>query len=148
MKRIKCFNWRFRHNALYFAWDLPGYEKEVLKGIEILLDAKVPRDYLMFYILVGYNTGFNFDYYRIRTLLDMDVDPYVMVYNDRHDIPILQKLKRWSNRHTLCKSFPFSEYDALDPKQKIFVRKLESSYQSHYKAVSSRSAYAELDIPP
>jgi len=126
LKRIKCFNWKFRRNALYFAWDLPGYEKEILKGIQILLDAKVPRSYLMFYILVGYNTDLDFDYYRINTLLDMDIDPYVMVYNDRHDIPILQKLKRWSNRH-FCKSFPFSEYKTLTPKQKIMAMKAEAA---------------------
>jgi len=130
LRRIRCFNWRFRAHALYFAWDLPGYEKEVLKGIEILLDAKVPRDYLMFYILVGYNTGLDFDYYRVRTLLDMDIDPYVMVYNDRHDIPILQKLKRWSNRHTLCKSFPFSEYKALTPRQRMMAKEAEKSFHS------------------
>ena len=127
LKRIKCFNWKFRHNALYFAWDLPGYEKEILKGIQILLDAKVPHSYLMFYILVGYNTDLDFDYYRIKTLLDMDIDPYVMVYNDRHDIPILQKLKRWSNRHTFCKSFPFSEYKTLTPKQKVMAMKAEAA---------------------
>jgi len=44
------------------------------------------------------------DYYRFRKLIEWKVMPYVMLYNDRQDIPLLRHFRRWVNRslYLLC----------------------------------------------
>jgi len=66
----------------------------------------------MFYMLCGFNTTWEEDWYRFQTLRELGVDPYVMLYNKwekRHPLK-LRKFERWVNRR-LYKVIPFEKYD-------------------------------------
>lgn len=96
------------HRSIHYAWDLMKYEKQVIRGIQIL--SKYIKKYKqMCFMLVGYNTSFAEDMYRFQKLLEMEIDPYIMIYNKKHD----EKLKhfaRWVNAR-IYKKCSFSEYE-------------------------------------
>lgn len=64
---------------LKFAWDSVDDEYMVMRGIEILRRNGINRS--MFYVLVGYNSSFQQDLYRLNRLRDLDQRAYVMVYD-------------------------------------------------------------------
>jgi hypothetical protein len=88
--------------SVHYAWDLMGYEHQVLDGIKTLLQyVKAWRH--MCFMLVGFNTTFEEDMYRFRKLVELGIKPYVMVYNDKPDIR-LKCFEGWVNsrKHTAC----------------------------------------------
>lgn len=94
--------------SIHYAWDLMEHEEPVINGIKILLKyAKAWRH--MCYMLVGFNTTFEEDYYRFRRLNELGIRPYVMRYNDNPDRR-LHHFARWVNGfvHTSCS---FEEYE-------------------------------------
>lgn len=83
--------------SIHYAWDLMIFEKSILEGIRILSKYIKPYKHMCF-MLVGFNTSFDEDYYRFKKLSELNIKPYVMIYNqnENHD----QKLKhfaRWVN---------------------------------------------------
>lgn len=60
-------------------------------------------------MIVGYNTTFEEDMYRFKTLKGMGVDPYVMIYNKIPD-PKLKHFARWVNSR-IYKVCNFDEYE-------------------------------------
>ena len=109
----KFFNRTFKYKQLHFAWDLLGYEDKVKKGIKILNDAGINSRNIMFYVLVGFNTTFEQDLYRFRVLREYNTDPFIMVYDNRKDRPILKKLARWVNRRIYKVDPDFKNYKRL-----------------------------------
>jgi len=94
--------------SLHYAWDLMGYESQVIEGIQILKQyVKAWRH--MCFMLVGYNTTFEEDMYRYRKLEELGVRPYVMVYNDKPDVK-LHHFERWVNSR-ICKACKWDEYE-------------------------------------
>lgn len=93
--------------SMCYSWDLMGYENQVLEGIRTLSRFVKPSRQ-MCYVLVGFNTTFQEDLYRFRKLLEMKVDPYIMVYNQIQD-ERLKHFARWVNGrcYTTCQ---FDEY--------------------------------------
>lgn len=93
--------------SMHYSWDetSPAIESAVFRGIE-LLGRFVKKWRHLCYMLVGYNSSFEQDMYRFRRLIDIGVDPYVMVYN-RIDDPRLRHFARWVNGriYTTCRSF-------------------------------------------
>ena len=70
---------------LHYAWDLLSFENQVLKGIKIL-SRFVNTGRHRCFMLCGYNTSFEEDWYRFRKLIELGVKPYVMLYeNDKTD---------------------------------------------------------------
>jgi len=67
-------------------------------GIEILTKAGVAPHHLMFYELVGFNTTFEEDYHRFEVLTKKGIKPFIMIYNNRKDQPILRHFARWVNK--------------------------------------------------
>lgn len=98
----------FKDRRLYFAFDIPQIEDQVLHGIETLKNAGIPPQHLMFYVLVGYNTTYEEDMHRINLLIKEDVLPYVMPYNNRKD-SYYPHLARWINRR-LYNWVPWEKY--------------------------------------
>jgi hypothetical protein len=92
---------------LHYAWDLMEHEGLVLNGIKTLLKAIRPYRH-MCYMLVGFNTSFEEDVYRFRKLVEMKIDPYVMLFNQTMDTK-LRHFARWVNAriYTQCS---FEEY--------------------------------------
>lgn len=97
--------------SLHFAWDIPGHEELVFRGIDYLIkDGNFKPSKLMCFVLVGFNTTFQEDMYRIKKLQERGITPYVMVYNNNESNDRrLHHLKRWCNAH-IIKSVSFEQY--------------------------------------
>ena len=113
-----------RHlRSLHYAWDLMGHESKVLEGIEIL--SKYVKKYKhMCFMLLGFNTSFEEDMYRFRTLTSLKVDPFVMVYNQIPDIR-LKHFARWVNSRIYKKCPNFEDYG---PWQKAQIKYNQLSF--------------------
>jgi len=93
--------------SVHYAWDLMKHEEQVLRGIRIL-DKYIKVYRHMCYILVGFNTTYEEDAYRVRRLQELGVRPYVMRYNNLPDTR-LKHYARWINAF-FYKSCTFEEY--------------------------------------
>jgi len=122
LSKVRYYDWKFKARRLHFGFDLPQMESEVLKGIEILGKAGIPRSHLMFYVLVGYNSSYEEDLHRIELLIKEGVKPYVMPFNDTHD-SYYPHLERWVNR-PFYEVVPWEKYNHGNS-QKI-IRKILS----------------------
>lgn len=94
--------------SLHYAWDLMGFEKQVMEGIKTLSKFIKPYKHMCF-MLVGFNTTFEEDMYRFRKLREMKVDPFVMIYNEGKD-KRLRHFARWVNSR-IYKSCKWEEYE-------------------------------------
>jgi len=108
---------QFKERRLYFAFDIPQIEDQVLHGIETLKKAGIPPSHLMFYVLVGYNTTYEEDMHRIRLLIKKGVLPYVMPYNNRKD-SYYPHLARWVNRR-VYNWVPWEKYSRGDSRKSL-----------------------------
>lgn len=100
-----------RHlRSLHYAWDLMGFEKQVIEGIKIISRYINPNKHMCF-VLVGYNTSFDEDMYRVKKLLEYGIRPYIMRYNERRDDIRLNHFARWINSF-IYKAVPdFEDYE-------------------------------------
>lgn len=91
-----------------FAWDLMDYEKEVKGGLGILSKAGIKLYKIMVYILCNFNTSFEKDMYRFEELINLGVDPFIMIYENGNRN--LRDFARWVNRriYKICK---WKDYD-------------------------------------
>jgi len=97
-----------RHlRSLHYAWDLMGFEKQVMEGIKTLSKYIKPYRHMCF-MLVGYNTSFEEDMYRFKKLREMKIDPFVMVYNQLENVT-LKHFARWVNSR-IYKKCHWEEY--------------------------------------
>lgn len=108
-----------RHlRSLHYAWDLMGFEQQVMEGIKTLSKYIKPYRHMCF-MLVGFNTTFEEDVYRFRKLTEMKVDPFVMVYNENEKGDIrLKHFARWVNSR-IYKSCTFEEYEPWIKSQQV-----------------------------
>jgi len=106
LAKTRYYDWHFKNRRLHFAFDFPEIEDEVIRGIGTLKKAGIPPRHLMFYMLVGFGVEpseytwdyfLEHDYHRFEVLDRLGVLPYVMLYNDRRDIPLLRHFERWVN---------------------------------------------------
>lgn len=81
--------------SIHYAWDLMEYEDKVIRGIKILLKYIKPS-YHMCFVLVGFNTTFDEDKYRIIKLKELKVRPYIMLYNNCGNEK-MKHFRRWIN---------------------------------------------------
>lgn len=66
---------------------------------------------VMVYILVNFDTTLEADLERIYFCRELDLDPFVMVYDKAHADPIYKKLQRWVNNDFVFWAVPtFEEY--------------------------------------
>lgn len=103
-----------RHEKrLHFAYDNLNITKQVVKGIDLLCSAGLHPDRLTFFVLTNYDTTFAQDMKRIKILMDLGVNPYVMIYDKQNAPQQIKHLQRWSNSippiRKLCK---FEDYKA------------------------------------
>lgn len=96
--------------SLHYAWDLMGFENQVLEGIKIM-SKFIPTSRHMCFCLVGFNTSFEEDMYRVKKLTEFGVRPYIMRYNERRDDIRLNHFARWVNAF-IYKAVPdFEDYE-------------------------------------
>jgi len=109
LRKTRFYNWRFNHRQLYFSFDLPEIEDAVRCGVKILADAGIKPYLLRFYVLTGFNTTFEEDMHRFNILRELKTEPFMMVYNNRKDLPLQRALARWVNR-MIYKSCSWKNY--------------------------------------
>lgn len=96
------------HKEYHFAFDDISYEKAVLDAIKLLRDNGIKRS--TWYVLIGFNTDFENDYYRINLLRENNQNVYVQRYNG---IPLDRKrneLYSWAMQKHLFHTFSFEKY--------------------------------------
>ena len=96
-----------RNHRFRFAFDSPKIEKDFRKGIELML-RYMNANRLMIYVLVGFDTTFEEDMYRIQVIREYGSDAFVMLYNELGD-SLLKHLARWNNRFWL-RNVTFNDY--------------------------------------
>lgn len=102
---------RMNVSMLHFAWDnyeFDTYEK--LKKYRPLLKAD-KRD-IGVYVLTNYNTTHEQDLERIYKLKELDLTPYVMIYDKGHAPQHTRYLQRWCNNRFIFRSCErFEDYN-------------------------------------
>lgn len=74
---------KFRSGAgrVHLAWDNVKDESQVINGLNALIQAGFhPKNNLVVYVLVDFDSTFEEDLYRINTLKEMNISPFVMQY--------------------------------------------------------------------
>lgn len=98
-------------NNIHIAWDLPSLDlTEKLREV-----TKYVKPYkLTCYVLVGFNSTIEQDLFRLRTLKELKITPFVQPYrdfnNERTPSQYERDLARWANKLWFFKSFDFSEF--------------------------------------
>jgi len=88
---------RVKHlKQIRFSWDLIYYEKEVKKGLKILFKMGIKPYRIMVYALCNFNTSFEEDMYRFEELINLGVDPFIMIYENGSKK--IRDFGRWVNR--------------------------------------------------
>lgn len=108
LSKVKYYDWKFSRRCIYFAFDDPALENVVRNKLKVIIKYIKPY-HIMVYMLVGFNTEFSQDMHRFEVLREYGVDPFVMVYNNRKDKPILRHFARWVNKR-IYKSDKFENY--------------------------------------
>lgn len=109
LARIKYRDTKFNKKRLYTAWDNLKDEGIFFAGVERLKNAGIPPTHLMTYMLVGFDPLETWDriWHRFNRMVDMGIDPYPMVYNERRTD--LKCFQRWVITRTY-KTTSWDEY--------------------------------------
>lgn len=104
-EHAKALNKMKHTGQIHIAWDNPKVNineqiKEVIKWIK-------PYK-LMCYVLIGYDSTPEEDYYRVEKLREIKVDPFVMPYNKNNDYQ--KKFSRWVNHKAIFKTVKWEDY--------------------------------------
>lgn len=108
-EKIKWLN-QVKWKRIHFAWDnpdddlRPSFErlKKNLKGCR--------RNRVSAYVLTNFNSTFEQDLYRIQSLREFDIQPYVMIYR-KHTAPKkVRQLQRWCSPFCFWKCETFDDY--------------------------------------
>lgn len=118
LRLCKYYDHEWKRPRLYFSFDLPEIEEAVVEGIRILKKHGILPIRILVYTLVGFGVKseeytwdyfMEKDYHRFEVLRDLGALPFIMLYDNRQDIPLLKHFRRWVNRH-LYESFTFKQY--------------------------------------
>jgi len=119
LAQTKFYNSKFSSRYVTFAWDRINDEKLIKKGIETCLNAGIKGSQMQFFVLIGYDTTPEEDYYRVMMLWEeYGALPFVMPYNKK-DL-YQKKFARWVNHRAIFKSVQWKYYKT--PK-KIYTKK-------------------------
>ena len=102
---------RIRVKRVHFAWDHP--EQDLTAYFQRFTELSKIRDHRRkaVYVLTNWNSTHEQDLYRVYTLMRMDYDPYVMVYDRPNAPPITRQLQRWVNNKRIFNTVrSFTDY--------------------------------------
>ncbi len=86
-----------RLTDIHYAWDYVNHENSIITGIKTLSKFIKPK-YQKCYLLCGFNTTFEEDYYRFRRLWEYGVTPYIMIYQANSE----KDLQKWEKDYPLA----------------------------------------------
>ena len=99
-------------NGVHIAWDLPQIDlTDRLKAM-----TKYIKPYrIVCYVLVGFNSTPEQDLFRLRTLKELGIYPFVQAYRDYENKRVPSQyekdIARWANRAWLFKSMDFEDFE-------------------------------------
>lgn len=89
---------KIRMGNYHFAWDNPADEGKILPKLRMFAERiQVNRRNTVVYCLVNFNSTLDEDLHRIYTLRDLNMQPYVMIYDKAHCERVYRQLQRWVN---------------------------------------------------
>ncbi len=102
--------WNYHQTArqVHFAWDRFNDEKLIDAGIQRVIAAEIKPYQMMFYVLIGFDTTPEQDYYRVMKLKRYGCDPFVMPFN-KFD-PYQKRFARWVNHKAIFNSVAWQDY--------------------------------------
>lgn len=94
---------------LHFAWDRDKDSDLIIHNLAAFKAAtNIDMRKARVYVLVNYETEFEFDLYRIYKLKELGYDPFVMIYDKQHAPKQVKRLARWVNNKFIfrvCEKF-------------------------------------------
>lgn len=92
--------------SLHTAWDDPKYDMIPI----IKMMTSIIKSYkIMIYVLIGYNSTPDEDYYRVMKIHEFGCDPFVMPFNKKNHYQ--KRFARWVNHKAVFKSVKWSDYE-------------------------------------
>lgn len=98
---------QMRHIHYRFSFDNINQEKTVLKSIKLLNKHKI--NFSTWYVLVGFDSTFEQDLYRLNLLKKENQRAYVQIYDFKDD-PQLKQLARWGNQRHLFANMTWEDF--------------------------------------
>ncbi len=93
----------------HFAFDFMKNEKRIVEGLKTFVDIVKPnRRCCYVYCLTNYDTTFYEDYYRVKKIQEVGLDPDTRIYR-KNSLPkrhILRDLQRWCNNRIIYRANP------------------------------------------
>lgn len=97
-------------STIHFAWDNPN--DDLVKCFDNF--RKWHRNHnrrnTIVYVLTNFSSTHEEDLYRVKTLMELDYNPYIMIYNKPTAPKITKHLQRWCNNRFIFNSCSFEEY--------------------------------------
>lgn len=109
LKKIKI-------KRIHFAWDL---EDNSFEEKFSFFKKKINLDYslLAVYVLVNFNTSFEYDLYRVYKLKELGYNPYIMIYNVNNCNKKYKDLRGWVNARQIFRTVEkFEDYKKFEDK--------------------------------
>lgn len=102
---------RIRTKRYHFAFDKVENAKAILKGLDTFVKIVNPKPTQCFvYVLTNYNTTFEQDWYRVKKIQEIGLDPDIRIYRKNTAPRITRDLQRWCNNRFLYRSCDFYDY--------------------------------------
>jgi hypothetical protein len=93
------------YKQFHFAWD--NIKDNIEKKLDLI--TKIIKPYkLMCYVLIGFNSTKEDDYYRVVKLAEYGISPFVMPYNKKDEYQ--KKFARWVNHKAIFNSVDWNDY--------------------------------------
>lgn len=99
---------RTPHKKYHFAFDHPSYLQSVEKAIDLLNRHEIK--WSTWYVLVGFNTLFEEDLFRLNFLKEHNLNAYVMRYSSVKSKKKYIELARWANQHHIFHGYTWEKY--------------------------------------
>lgn len=97
---------------IHFAWDDYRQKEIITEKLRFIRDnTDWGRQKVSVYILTNFDTTFEQDVERVEFVREMQMQPYVMIYDKKHANIRYRKLQRYSNPIIFWKLNNFTEYD-------------------------------------
>ena len=93
------------YSQIKIAWDNP--KQNLIKDFNLMLEFIKPYK-IACYVLIGFNSTKKEDLYRVETLRELKIDPFVMPYNKKD--PYQKAFARWVNHKAIFKTVKWEDY--------------------------------------
>ena len=101
---------RLKTKDIRFAFDSLSLESVFRRKIDILRSNGFPNKYFFVYVLVGFDTTFEEDMYRLDVLKELKCRPYVMRHERTPNERRYNEMASWANQLWTFAEYNFSEY--------------------------------------